>query len=411
MMRWGEAIRNAFYSLLAHKLRSALTILGILIGVMTVAAMMSVTSGIDERIKKELESFSPRMFYIWKLPAMSLTMDWRKLEARPDITLEELDYLRRHSKSIEYITPGTGGMPAMGTVKYKNRETAPNVYIYGTDHTMILTYYWPLTSGRFFYESEVVTAKRVCVLGADVTEKLFPHESAVGKEVLVAGRRYTVIGTLEKRGEMFGTSMDAFVVIPITVYQKYYNLEEGLELYGNIKPNVPFEEGLNEIRMLLRQKRGLKAYEDDNFSIETRDTFMNAYKNITSATFAAAIGIAAISLIVGGIGVMNIMLVSVRERTREIGIRKSVGASRQDIFWQFLVESVVMSIVGGVLGLALAILGLDFAHSKLPSLPVKLFGWHLALAFGFSFITGIIFGIMPARRAAALNPIECLRYE
>jgi len=404
-----EALRNAFYSLLAHKLRSGLTILGILIGVATVASMMSVTGGINEFMAKELDMMAPKVFYIWKMPPMTISMDWRKYESRPDITVEEVEYLKRNSKTATFITPSAAALGIK--VKYKDRETNPMTYVGGTDHTMPFTYAWPMAEGRFMSAAEVRHKKHVCVLGADVAEKLFPHESALNKEVSAGGHRFRVIGVLSKKGGIMGESQDSMVIIPVGVFKKYFREDWSLEVLVRVKPNVPMDEGIDEIRYLLRTKRGLKGYEDDNFAIETRETFMKAYENLTGAAFAAAIGIAAISLIVGGIGIMNIMLVSVRERTREIGIRKSVGASRRDIFTQFLIESIMMSLVGGVLGLAIAIWGLSIAQSKVPSLPMKMFGWHLILAFGFSVVAGVVFGIIPARRASSLNPIECLRYE
>ncbi len=404
-----EALRNAFYSLLAHKLRSGLTILGILIGVATVASMMSVTGGINEFMAKELDMMAPKVFYIWKMPPMTISMDWRKYESRPDITVEEVEYLKRNSKTAAFITPYASTLGIK--VKYKDREANPMTYVSGTDHTMPFTYAWPMSEGRFMSAAEVRHKKHVCVLGADVAEKLFPHEPALGKEVSVGGHRFRVVGVLSKKGGIMGESQDSIVFIPLKVFKKYFREDWSLEVLVKVKPNVPMDEGIDEIRYLLRTKRGLKGYEDDNFAIETRESFMKAYENLTSAAFAAAIGIAAISLIVGGIGIMNIMLVSVRERTREIGIRKSVGASKRDIFVQFLIESIIMTLVGGVLGLIIAVWGMSAAQSKIPSLPIRLFGWHLLLAFGFSVVTGVVFGIIPARRAASLSPIECLRYE
>jgi len=264
--------------------------------------------------------------------------------------------------------------------------------------------------GRDLTALDVENRRQVCVIGWEVADRLFEDEDPIEKRIKIGGRQFKVIGVLEKQGSVFGHSLDQEVRIPHGVFYKLFGRRRGLTIVAKVKDPAYIEEAKDEIRGILRRVRGVAPDEEDDFAINQMDMILQMYNSLTSALYAAAVGVGAISLLVGGIGIMNIMLVSVTERTREIGIRKAIGAKKRNVLWQFLIESVVISAFGGIIGI-----GLGFAMGKLVAavspLPSTITPWSIILGLGFSSALGIFFGLYPASKAARLNPIDALHYE
>jgi putative ABC transport system permease protein len=281
-----------------------------------------------------------------------------------------------------------------------------------------LTGNWVVLDGRFITPDDRQRRSMVCVLGSYVAENLFGDgEKPVGQTLDVDGHRYRVVGVLEEKGVSFGRPQDNKVFIPISTSLKYYPIPEGRRaifhgLEIEVLPNegVPVETALEDVEEVLRLRRGLRYYEDNDFGLNTQESMLSSLNTITSILWMVMVGVASISLVVGGIGIMNIMLVSVAERTREIGIRKAVGARDRDVLIQFLLESITLSAFGGVIGIVLG-LGVAGLVTALSSLDAAVVWWTIVLGFGFSATVGIVFGIYPARKASRLNPIEAIRYE
>jgi putative ABC transport system permease protein len=275
----------------------------------------------------------------------------------------------------------------------------------------------PVMVGRPINPDDLQHRRGVAVIGSYVAKTLFAEEAPIGKDLDLGGRRVQVVGVAEEKGAMLGQSQDNFILVPHTFFDKCFSKPKGMieRLYFTYSIDVlpatgRTEAALDEIRDLMRRRRGLPYDKPDDFSLDTTGSLLTLYQNVTRVGFVAIVAIAAISLIVGGIGIMNIMLASVAERTREIGIRKAVGASNRDILWQFLIESVALSLLGGALGIVLGV-GLAGLVSLVSPLKAAVAPWVVGLGVGFSACVGIFFGIYPARRAASLNPIEALRYE
>jgi len=399
----------AVTSLASHKMRSFLTTLGIIIGVATVIAMMAIVNGVNGIVEGELSRIGANVFYVMKFPAVRISFDWRKYHKRPNLNLDDARAIKERIPTIRVVSPElwTPG----NQVRTGEKSTDPNVTAIGAEEGFLEINGLNLEEGRFFLPQEVAARRKLCLLGVDVVERLFPYISPIGRDIRIGPDQYEVIGVIEKRGVIFGESQDNIVVLPLGNLIAKFKEREDMSIGVQTQPGASVSKAIDAVRNLMRIRHKLTPSDEDDFELETRDTIMSAYQNMTGSIFAAAIGIAAISLIVGGIGIMNIMLVSVKERTREIGIRMSIGARRKDIRNQFLVEAVALSISGGILGVFLAIGGLYAAVKFYPTLPMQINLSHIALAVIFSMLVGIFFGVWPARRAAALDPIECLRYE
>ena len=406
-----EGFKIALTAIWAHKLRAFLTALGILMGVTTVIAMLSIVGGVNQQVVSELNSIGVNVFYVQKFPALMISTNRRKWASRQDLDMEQAREIRRRCPAVAEVSPYHWTQAKQ--VRFRNRKTNPDVVVVGAVETFLEVATETLQDGRFFTALDVSRNRPVCVIGVDVVNELFPFSDPIGQEVRIQGHRYTVIGTLAERGSIFGQSRDNEAIIPIGLFERQMGRHDkrNYSIAVRVRPDVPAYKAISQVRAALRAIRNVPFLEEDNFVIETRDSIMDAYTNITGAIFAAAIGIAFISLLVGGIGIMNIMLVSVRERTREIGVRMAMGAKRRDVLVQFLIEAVTVSAIGGVLGVLLGIVGLRIAAGVYPDLPVQINSSAVILAFGFSVGAGVFFGVYPARKAAQLDPIECLRYE
>jgi putative ABC transport system permease protein len=409
-----EAISMAFAAIKAHKMRAFLTVLGVLIGVTTVIAMVSIITGLNKSMAQQIESLGSDIVYVTK-HEIGIQFEGPSEEERnrPVITFEDAMAVEELCPSIEAVSPQNWG-PGAKTVKYKDNKVS-RFQLIGVMPSYEVVNNNYVEEGRFFTESDVNYRAMVAVLGRDVVEALFPNVDPIGKEISLAGRnfaprKFRVIGVMEERPSILGESQNNFLLLPYDSYKKLYPEEKELLLVA--KPRRPelMEQAIDEITQAMRIRRGLAADKPNNFAIATQEDLMDMYRNITNAIYMVMVVISSIGLLVGGVGVMNIMLVSVTERTREIGIRKAIGARKKDILWQFLIEAMTLSGSGGILGIIIGLLVGQLVAAVTPlAAGVSLF-W-LVLGFSFSVSVGLIFGIYPAYRAARLDPIVSLRYE
>jgi len=400
-----ESLRSALEAIKTNKLRSLLTTLGIIIGVTTVISVISVITGLKQKIATSFSSLGANVLYIQKYPWVmgGAGVDWWKIRQRKNLGMEEYKALKEYGSSFTYVAPQISNR---FDVKHGDKKV-DGVSVDGTTEDFPEIMNQQVKLGRFLSTDDIQYRRDVCVLGNDVATILFPDENPVGKTVRINGRVFTVIGLLEELGELMGQSMDNVAVIPYTTMTKFTGRRRSLTITVLAEDE---DEAREEIRWILRRVRRVKEDEEDDFSINSAGALTRQFNQLTRALFIIMVGIAGISLVVGGIGIMNIMLVSVTERTREIGVRKAIGAKSSEILGQFLLESIMICFVGGFIGILLG-----FSLTKLISLTGNIpFGmpiWAILLGFGFSFIIGVFFGFYPARKAAALNPVEALRYE
>jgi putative ABC transport system permease protein len=416
----------SFFSLLGlsvvtlrhHKSRSFLTALGIIIGVMTVITILSLLEGLNRKIKEEFSTLGSSTIYVqkveWQMGPGRRQLDFEEIRKRKNFTVEDAEAIVG-LPSIQVAVPSIG--KNVGSLKRLGNK-AQNCELRGTAEGGDLTGNWVVEQGRFITREDRLHRRLVCVIGSYIAENLFGAENPVGQTLDVGGHRYLIVGVLEEKGAMFGNTQDNVVIIPISTYLKYNPLPRGwraiwsgLSIEALPKPGVPLEKAMADVEEQLRLLRGLHYDQDNDFGLNTQQMIMTAMQGITSTLWIVMVGIAAISLLVGGIGIMNTMLVSVAERTREIGIRKAVGARDRDIMIQFLIEAVVLALLGGLIGI---IVGIGIA--RLVSVLVEFLDaaspwWTVVLGFGFSAAVGIFFGIYPAQKASKLNPIDAIRYE
>jgi len=407
LSEFSEGFRIATQALRANRLRSVLTTLGILIGVVVVTVIISVIQGMNNYVSGELSSLGTDNVFINRYPWMISTWEeWLRVRKRPRIDKSHFEFVQKYVTLAEVVVPE---VTTRRTVKYRN-ESLERVMIYGTTGDYMVTNNAAPEFGRFFQNSEVQYRRNVCVIGREISDKLFENTNALGKRLKIGGHSFIIIGIMEERGKLFGFSLDNNVMIPYTTFQKTFGKHRSLELQAKAINTESVEELKYELEELMRRARGLKVGEENNFSINQQSQLLDVYNNITRVLYIVLIGIGSISLLVGGIGIMNIMLVSVTERTREIGIRKAIGAKRRVILWQFLVESMVISSIGVILGLAISI-GLAALVKQATPIPVSISAWVAFLGVGFTVTIGVFFGLYPASKAAKLDPIAALRYE
>ena len=393
-----------------HRLRSFLTALGIIIGVSTVIAILSLIDGLNRSVAEQIQSIGSDLIFLTKHPmVMAGPQNIEEIANRPDLTPEDAMAISE-LPSVDVAIPEISQQ--LTKMKYRDKEVA-SVRIIGSNENFSTVNNRFVESGRDFNRDDITHRRNLCIIGSYVAKNIFPDESPIGKELNVHGHRLKIIGVFREKGAFLGQSMDNLLVVPYTYYEKIFPrrgdsvFERAFFGYSvDIKP----KQGQIDVRELMRRRHGLSFDKKDDFELGTQQMLMEIYQNITRVGFIAIIAIAAISLVVGGIGIMNIMLVSVAERTREIGIRKAVGASNTNILAQFLVESVFLALIGGVIGIMIGLL-LAWLISVVSPLKASVSLWMIMLGFGFSAAVGIFFGIYPARRAASLNPIEALRYE
>lgn len=408
-----EAFLVATSSLRTNKLRTALTLMGIVVGVTAVIAVVTIIKGLDKTVAQTFSSQGSTVFTISKKPAIIKSREeFVTFNKRKDVTDEDAEAIARLCSACWRVGVAAN---AVETVKHADQK-AENVRIRGvTPLTMFEIDGVSIDAGRIWTDGEGQAGRAVAVAGPDLLKNLFgdaPADRAVGQEIRVAGRSYTVIGVLEPLGSIFGFSRDNVVYIPYSAYQQSFGARSSIVAFIQVPSADQLEAAEDQVRTIMLNRRG-KMFSDDGdegFSLETQDVFLDLYGQATSNIYIVTIGVAAISLVVGGIVVMNIMLVSVTERTKEIGIRKAIGARRKDILAQFLIEAVTVTAIGGALGVVTGF-GLAYIISSLIGFPLLVSVASAVLGVGVSSVVGIISGLWPAWRAAKLDPIEALRAE
>jgi putative ABC transport system permease protein len=413
-MPFREAVAIALSSLRANKLRSFLTVLGILIGVASVIAVVSITEGLDRYMSDKVLQLGSRSFSVQKMPdVITDHAQFLEMMKRKNLELADVEAVRR---ACDLCREVGALLRTSGTVKY-GRVKQTNVEILGiTENYNRIGSVRDLESGRPLIPPDVDEARPVAVIGTDLKDAFFGFMEPIGKEIEIAGYPVRVVGVGEKKGSVFGESQDNFVWIPLTTFRKFFGTRRSITIQAEARSMEDFERAQDQARVAMRVRRHLHYGSPDDFSVETGQSVMDLWQTATRGIYVVTIVVTAISLLVGGIVVMNIMLVSVTERIREIGVRKALGARRRDILRQFLVESVILSVFGGLLGIAGAsafalmlslvlgnIMSADF------SAPVRL--WAVVLAVLVSTAVGLVAGIYPAGRAAALDPVVALRNE
>lgn len=399
-----ETIKVALEALRVNKTRSFLTMLGIIIGVTSVILLISIGTGLKTYITEQLEGLGADSLFVMPgeihfepgggggggVPGAGV--------AASKFTFDHINDLKRGAKTIKSVMAYTENN---GTMRYRGKSHITQVAGVGPDYQEVRDQ--KVVLGSFFTTSQYNSAKKVAVLGKTVADDLFSQENPIGKKITISDQRYAVLGVLEEKGAFGGLDMDDQVFVPATTAMRQFDMEYIMSLWVQSQSSETISQTKEEIEKIL-----LKTLDDDEFSVLDTKSILGVISSVLGTLTAALSGIAAISLIVGGIGIMNIMLVSVTERTREIGLRKAVGATPQNILIQFLIEAMVLSFLGGLIGILIGVggsllIGRFFTTTVTP--------WSVALAFGVSALIGIIFGVAPAAKAAKLNPIDALRYE
>jgi len=405
--RFREALLIGMQSLFANKLRSFLTLLGVVIGVMTVVGMMSIIEGLNDSMAKQIGEMGTNVIYIQKFPAVRFGPLDPEIRKRKDLIIDDAKAIEESCPSVLNAAPE---MSQHANVKYGDQKI-DDLEVYGGDWTTFVIESLNIDLGRAITEEDILTSSYVCILGSEPKDSLFSIEDPIGKYVRINGVAFKVIGVTEKKGEFLGESMDNYIFIPYTTFSKIFGKEHthvSISVQAVSKEKIP--DAISEVESVLRRRRGVSPEKDNDFEIITQDSLMELYNKITGSAFVVMIGVAAVSLLVGGIGIMNIMLIGVAERTREIGIRKAVGAKKNDILLQFLLESATLSFTGGVIGILLGI-GIAFLIAALSTLTAAVPVWSIVMGFTFSVGVGLFFGMYPAYKASILDPIKALHYE
>ncbi len=404
-----ETLRLALSSLSANKLRSGLTMLGIAVGVFSVIGVMTVITGLRGSIENGLNVLGANSFQFTKYPAINFSDPRQKFANRRDITYAEAARFKdlMHASAKVSLQLSRGGRRA----SYLDRSTNPNIPLIGADENFLTSRNYEISAGRDLSADDVEFGRAVVIVGTDIVEKLFQSESPLGHVVRIDGQNYTVIGVTASKGTSFGQSQDNNAVTSITKYLATYG-RAGRSVGVNVQAANQAElAGTQDIAIgMMRLVRGLDPEDSSDFEIFSNDSLIETFNNITGIVAVGAFVISAIALLASGVGIMNIMLVSVTERTKEIGIRKSIGARKKNILTQFLIEAVALSLVGGLAGVVTGVVGGNIAAKMLNAAMVFPWGWAVA-GLSVCSVIGITFGFYPAWKAASLDPIEALRYE
>ena len=404
-----ESAAVAVDSLRSSKMRSFLTLFGIILATTTLIAVMSVIHGMDVYIAQNVTSMGADGFRVVRMAFIGNFNPKKFLELQkknPELREDEFQFLKDHVTLVREM-----GMQesTQAKVAYGNQSLTQVDLDGGTANYGVLANI-EIANGRFISDAEDRLAQPVCVIGNDIKVRFFPNVDPIGKTIRVDGRPFTVVGVAKAKGSVFGNSQDNYVLIPIHKYFEIYGSQKGIVFVFKANDPSVLAQAQDEVRMLLRAYRHLRPNQDDTFSIVSSDAIVSAWDSLTGAIAATAVGVVSVFMVVGGVVIMNIMLAVVTERTREIGIRKSVGARRRDILNQFLVESAMLSGIGGLIGVMAAWLVAIMVRSFTP-VPMRVPLDAVIVGVGISSIVGLFFGIYPARRAAALDPIEALRAE
>ncbi|MEO8218538.1 MAG: ABC transporter permease [Acidobacteriota bacterium] len=402
-----EMLRIAADALRTNKLRSFLTLLGVIIGVMTVVAVVSVISGLNQYVSEQVFQLNPDVFIATKFGIITSRDEFLKAIRRKDIDLHDVHAIETQCQTCGQIGAATQTqMP----VKYGNKR-APNVVSYGSTANLAELNNLDVEEGRFFTEVEEYHSAHVVVIGSDVRDTLFPNLDPLGRTVTVQGHPMRIIGLLRKQGSVLGQSQDNQLYMPLSAFRKAFGTRRGLNIFVRPAGGIAkLQQSEDEVRVILRSRRHTPFAEDDPFSFVTAEALQKLWKNISRSAFTLMVCISGIALVVGGIVIMNIMLVSVIERTREIGIRRALGARQRDIQLQFLLEAILLALIGGIIGVILGAAiskGLSMAFP----LPTRLTPALIVTGLAVAVVTGVVAGFFPARKASRLAPVEALRFE
>jgi putative ABC transport system permease protein len=407
-MQFSETFRQAADSLLANKLRSFLTLLALVIGVFSVIVSTTAVAVLDNFFTNTMSILGSDVVTIQKNPAVQMGPRDASLRNRKNITFEDAERLEEQVRLAEGV--GSINTFSFTSISYGEEKTDPNVVIRGGNAEFIENNAFTLEDGRNINDEDVQFKRNVVVLGKDVQVDLFKNEYPLGKTVRIDGQPYLIIGLLEKKGQIFGSSFDDVAIIPYTTGIKNYGGNRGIAIQLRAPQISRIEDTIEEVTGIMRVIREVGPIDDNDFEITTNDSLAGTFDGFTALLYGLGFVVGFITLAGAGIGVMNIMLVSVTERTREIGVRKSVGATKKAIINQFLMEAVFICQIGGLIGMFLGVLGGNMVAVWIDTEMVVPMEWVLGSFFGMLFI-GLLFGVYPAYKAAQLDPIESLRYE
>jgi len=405
-MNLRESAGVALAALRVHKMRSFLTLLGVIIGVSSVIAVMSLVQGLNQYVAKQLMSSGSNVFTVDRIGIVFDELEFRDRLKRPELT-------RAHAALVARNAPHVAAAVAQRQASARLRrgsKSLRSVRVTGVEPGYLLVNDLPVGRGRPITESDENSRSAVCVIGADVADELFANADPVGRDLRIGAHRLVVVGVGERKGSAFGQSRDLYVVVPLGWFQRVWGRLPSVEINVRSLDPANFEQAQDETRGILRAARHLRPGQPDDFEIVTPEMLLSLWRNLSGALFVVIIGVSLISLVVGGIVIMNIMLVSVTERTKEIGIRKALGARRRDILLQFLIEATTISMAGGAVGLGLGVL-IALVIGLVSPLPVYVSPLAITLGIVSATLVGVFFGSYPAVRAARQDPIEALRYE
>ena len=411
LSRLGEGVTIALDSVRSNKARAALTILGVAIGVMVVIAMASMITGINRAVTAEVESLGPKTFFVQRFFRGGIQIDdgsdemspWRK---NPWLTVAEAEALRQ----LPAVREVTWREDAQGPVSYRDAKLS-SVSVVGFNPSWLQVGGGNLISGRNFNQPEYAANALVTVINDQLAEELFPGLDPIGKRIKVFGQPFEVVGVYAEPSSLFGSSRSPVLVIPHSVFTKVADYWKGwMMIVVTPTADATVADAQDQVIAAMRARRGLKPAQENNFAVISQEKLLDMFNNVTRGFFLVMLALSSVGLMVGGVGVVAIMMISVTERTREIGVRKALGATRGEVMFQFLVEAATLTLLGGACGMALGA-AIAWAVNKFSPIPAAVPLWSVAVAIIASVVTGIFFGLYPANRAAKLDPVEALRYE
>jgi putative ABC transport system permease protein len=407
MHQFLEAAQIALQAIWANKLRSLLTVIGNIVAVTSIIAVVSLVQGLNASVEEAIQSeFAPDAFSIQRRRPAVTEEEQQRQESNPRVTMADADALRSYGSNIGFVMAEAQNS---AQIKYRE-ESLDSVGVRGVTREYNILPSTTIERGRSISSSEFDVGRLVAILGWGTADRVFGQLDPIDKVVTLGGVHFHVVGVAPKKGSLLGESRDEWVVVPLLAYQRLFGLRQSLQL--TVRPVEPslVDQAMDDARIALRVERRLRPKEPDNFGVVNSNTFLELYSNATRGIFAILIGVVSLSLVVGGIVIMNIMLMVVSERTREIGLRKSLGARRRDVLWQILTESITLSTFGGMIGTGLGFF-VAWVISQVSPLPAIVEPWSVLLGISMTAIVGLTFGLYPAMRASRLDPIEALRRE